>query len=257
MRPQPDTGLNGLSDEELKVTPDLLAKLPLLAGVDAAILSRLVQCAQLRTLGKREHIIRKGSAGDYLLFLVRGSLQVVDITEGGREIGLNFLNVGDYFGELSVIDNEPRSASVVAIEQSAVLLLPRSEALNLFYRHPLVAERLLKRFTEKLRRASDYQAILSLPNAFQRVFALLARFSRVGPGGLVLIEKMPAQQEIAITVNTSRETVSRAIHLLIQRGVVEKDMRRLIVRKPQDLWAAAEQDTGSVGTPDKEQRAAK
>jgi len=257
MRPQQDGGLNALADEELKPTPNLLAQLPLLAGIEPEILSRLSQSAQVRVLNKGEFIIRKKSSGDHLLFLVRGRLQVVDITEEGHEIGLNFLNVGEYFGELSVIDNEPRSASVVSIEPSAVLLLPRSEALNLFYRHPLVAERLLKHFTEKLRRASDYQAILSLPNAFQRVFALLARFSRVGPGGLVLIEKMPAQQEIAITVNTSRETVSRAIHLLIQRGVVEKDMRRLIVRKPQDLWAAAEQGSGSVGTPDKAQRAAK
>lgn len=246
MKHQPDTEADDQPSQKFKATPALLAKLSLLAGVDAETLSELAQSAQIRTLDKREFIIHKGSAGDHLLFLVRGNLQVVDITEGGREIGLNFLNVGDYFGELSVIDNEPRSASVVATEQSIVLLLPRAEALNLFYRHPLVAERLLQRFAEKLRRASDYQAILSLPNAFQRVFALLTRFTRVGPGGLVLIEKMPAQQEIAITVNTSRETVSRAIHLLIRRGVVEKDMRRLIVRKPQDLWAAAVQDAGPV-----------
>lgn len=252
MKPHPDAELTDPPSQEFKVTPALLSKLSLLAGVDTETLSELAQSAQIRTLGKREFIIRKGSAGDHLLFLIQGSLQVVDITEGGREIGLNFLAVGDYFGELSVIDNEPRSASVVATEQSIVLLLPRSEALYLFYRHPLVAERLLQRFAEKLRRASDYQAILSLPNAFQRVFALLVRFTRVGPGGLVLIEKMPAQQEIAITVNTSRETVSRAIHLLIRRGVVEKDMRRLIVRKPQDLWAAAEQDAGQIDIPDKD-----
>lgn len=252
MMRQPDTGRDEQSSENLKASPALLAQLPLLAGVDAETLSRLAQSVQLRTLGKREFIIHKGSAGDYLLFLVRGSLQVVDITESGREIGLNFLGVGDYFGELSVIDNEPRSASVVATDPSVVLLLPRLEALNLFYRHPLVAERLLNRFAQKLRRASDYQAILSLPNAYQRVFALLVRFTRVGPGGLVLIEKMPAQQEIAITVNTSRETVSRAIHLLIRRGVVEKDMRRLIVRKPQDLLAAAEQDAVPLDEPSRD-----
>lgn len=253
MSSQPDAGLKGLSDAELKPTPHLLAQIPLLGGIEPEILSRLAQHTQIRVLDKGEFIIRKGSSGDHLLFLVRGSLQVVDITESGQEIGLNFLTVGDYFGELSVIDNEPRSASVVATEASVVVALPRSVALSLFYRHPLVAERLLVRLAQKLRRASEYQSILSLPTAFQRVFALLTRFTQVAPGGLVLIEKMPAQQEIAITVNTSRETVSRAIHLLIRRGVVEKDRRRLIVRKPQELWAAAEQGPGPSGTPDKAQ----
>ena len=109
----------------------------------------------------------------------------------------------------------------------------------------LVAERMLKRMASKIRDASNYRAILGIPNAFQRVFALLNQFAKIAPGGLVVIEKMPTQQEIAIMVNTSRETVSRAIHALIQKGVVEKDMRRLIVRIPEALREAvnAEQDS--------------
>ena len=90
-----------------------------------------------------------------------------------------------------------------------------------------------------LRNASNYRAILGIPNAFQRVYALLVQFSVTAPGGLVVIENLPRQQEIAIMVNTSRETVSRALHELIQRGVVEKDLRRLIVRKPDVLGEVA------------------
>jgi len=231
--------VHGQTSPEGRPTADLLASLPLLAGVDPGRLAHLATHAQLKSLSKREYAIRKGSPGDHLLFLIRGRLQVVDITESGREVGLTFLDEGDFFGELAIIDDQPRSASVVASEPSIVLLLPKHEALHLFYRTPLVAERLLKRFAAKLRLASEYQAILSMPNAFQRVFALLSRFMHVAPGGLMVIEKIPTQQEIAITVNTSRETVSRAIHLLIRQGVVQKDMRRLIVRKPDALLAAA------------------
>ena len=109
-----------------------------------------------------------------------------------------------------------------------------------------MAERLLKRMASTIRAAANYRTILGIPNAFQRVFALLNQFAKIAPGGLVVIEKMPTQQEIAIMVNTSRETVSRAIHILIQKGVVEKDMRRLIVRQPEALRKVAATEAGSV-----------
>ena len=146
----------------------------------------------------------------------------------------------------AIIDGQPRSASVIASEASLVAFLPRTQALDLIYNTPLVAERMLKRMASKIRDASNYRAILGIPNAFQRVFALLNQFARVAPGGLVVIDKMPSQQEIAIMVNTSRETVSRAIHSLIQKGVVEKDMRRLIVRLPDALRDAVRSDSAAA-----------
>ena len=88
---------------------------------------------------------------------------------------------------------------------------------------------------------------MSIPSAFQRVFALLNQFAKTAPGGLVVIEKMPTQQEIAIMVNTSRETVSRAIQILLQKGVVEKDLRRLIVRLPEVLDKAVTRGTRKSG----------
>jgi CRP-like cAMP-binding protein len=93
-----------------------------------------------------------------------------------------------------------------------------------------------------VRMAANYRTILGMPSAPQRIFALLNQFSKVAPGGLVVIDNMPTQQEIAIMVNTSRETVSRAIHVLIQNGVVEKDLRRLIIRLPDRLRQAVSSD---------------
>ena len=137
------------------------------------------------------------------------------------------------------------TSGVVAFEwQVSPTLL--TLALVLIYQNPLVAERLLKRMASTIRAAANYRTILGIPNAFQRVFALLNQFAKIAPGGLVVIEKMPTQQEIAIMVNTSRETVSRAIHILIQKGVVEKDMRRLIVRQPEALRKVAATEAGSV-----------
>lgn len=221
-----------------------LNKIPLLDGIDSETLGVVSSALELGRFEKGSHVLHKGSAGEHLLFVLAGRLQVVDLTEEGREIGLNFLGVGDYFGELAIIDGLPRSASVVACENSLVATLPRSQALRLFYHCPLVAERLLKRFATSMRKAANYRTILGIPNAHQRVFALLNQFATVAPGGLVVIDNMPKQQEIAITVNTSRESVSRAIHILIQNGVVEKDMRRLIIRRPDVLRRAVSAGEG-------------
>lgn len=220
-----------------------LMEMPLFAGLAVEILAKVASGLQLRMVARGSHILHKGDIGNQLLFLFAGRLQAIDLTEDGREIGLNFLDSGDYFGELSIIDNQPRSASVVACENSLIATLPREQALHLFYENPLVAERVLKRLAQAVRQSTSYRSILGLPNAFQRVFALLNQFAKTAPNGMVVIDKMPTQQEIAITVNTSRETVSRAIHILIQKGVVEKDMRRLIVRHPEAFREAVHNDT--------------
>ena len=207
----------------------------------------VAKAMQIRTVAKGAYVLHKGSAADHLIFLLSGRLQVVDLTEDGREVGLSFLSAGDYFGELAILDDLPRSASVMACEPSLLGFLPKAQALELIYHQPMVAERVIKRLAGKVRAASNHRTILSIPNAYQRVFAMLNQFTKIAPGGLVVIEKLPTQQEIAITANTSRETVSRAIQTLVQRGVVEKDLRRLIVRIPDVL-----RNAGKGPVPDKQ-----
>jgi CRP/FNR family cyclic AMP-dependent transcriptional regulator len=221
-----------------------LARLPLFEGVNARTLAETAAVTTWRELKKRQQVLSKGAAGDHLLFLVSGRLQVLDVTESGREIGLNLLMPGDYFGELSIIDGQPRSASVVAIETSLVALLPKAQAWELFRHDPLVAERILLGLAARLRGASVYQTILCLPNASQRVYALLLRLCKVAPGGLVVVDHPPKQQALAIMANTSRESVSRAIKILLDDRIVEKDHHRLIVRQPKALEKLAWQDAG-------------
>ena len=97
----------------------------------------------------------------------------------------------------------------------------------------------MKHLAGTVRSMSHHRVLLGIPNAFQRVFSLLIQMSQSMPGGLVVVQDIPRQQQIAIMLNTSRETVSRAITELVQAGVVEKDMRRLIVRKPDVLQRLA------------------
>lgn len=212
-----------------------LRKIPLLSELPDEQLLRVAADLRLRQYAKRDIVINKGSAGDALLFLLAGQVQVVDVTEDGRAIGLNLLRPGDFFGEIAVIDGGTRSASVTALTEATVAFLPRNTALWLFSHCASVAERILQHMAKKIRRESEFRALLSIHNAFRRVYALLDLLKQTQPGGIVVVESLPTQQDIAIMVNTSRETVSRAMAHVLEQGIVEKDMRRLIIRKPEVL----------------------
>ena len=204
-----------------------------------AQLAAIAPLVRLRRLDKGDVACRKGDAPDGLYLLASGRLQVFEITEDGREVGLNLIQPGAFFGELSVIDDLPRSAHIVAMEPSVVGVLPQTEARRLFYQVPEMAEVMMKHLAGTVRSMSRHRVLLGIPNAFQRAFSLPIQMSRSMPGGLIVVQDVPRQQQIAIMLNTSRETVSRAITELIQSGVVEKDLRRLIVRKPDVLQQLA------------------
>jgi CRP-like cAMP-binding protein len=224
-----------LKNDPRKIATQLLLKVPLLRDLSSEVFDQLNRSIQVNNALRGQIIIRKNSKDENFYFLLKGRLQAVDLTEDGREVGLNFLTSGDYFGELSVIDGLPRSATVIAMEDSLIASLPRAQALDLIYKNPTVVAILLKKLAASIRHASDYRGILAIPNAFQRVFALLNTMLHVAPGGLTVIDNIPAQREIAIMVNTSRETVSRALNLLFKEAIAEKDLRRLIIRKPSEF----------------------
>ncbi|MEP6790789.1 MAG: Crp/Fnr family transcriptional regulator [Ramlibacter sp.] len=216
-----------------------LRKIPLFAELPEDQLEVVRGMLRTRKYARRDIVCRKQDEPDGLYLLFSGSLQAVDIAEDGREIGLNLIKPGAFFGEMGVIDGLPRSAHIIAIQPSEVGLIPQDAARELFYRLPSTAEAMMRHLTALVRNLSTYRALLAISNAQQRVYALLQQLGQQMPGGLVVVPNLPKQQEIAIMVNTSRETVSRAIAHLVSIGVLEKDFRRLIVRDPQRLRSMA------------------
>ena len=219
----------------LRVAPALLAKIPLLAGLPEQILTQLSSEIRLVSFARRQFVMHKGARDTDLLFLMEGRLLVVDISPEGRQTGLNFISPGDFFGELASIDGLPRSATVVAAATSLVGVLPKHAARKLIFEIPTVAERMLKHVSLKLRASTEYRVLLGIPNAFGRVFCLLRLLARPDPGKLITIENMPTHEQIGLMTNTSRETVTRALQVLYEKGIMEKDGRRAIVRHPERL----------------------
>jgi len=225
-----------------------LKQVPLLSDLADPLADELIRSMRYVAFGKGNYALRKGDTSEELFFILRGRLLVVDETADGRQVGINFLTPGDFFGELSVIDDLPRSASVLAVAPSIVGALPKAKARQLIYETPAVAEKMLKHIAYRLRASTDYRSILGIPQAVARVAALLQLLSKPDAGRLLTIENMPTHQHLAVMINSSRETVSRAMQALMERGVCVGVNRRLIVREPAAL-ASLVQDPQGLGAP--------
>lgn len=234
-----------------KLTIASLRKVSLLEGLDDTTLKHLLQQITLRRYNKKNLVLRKGAADGELLFLLAGQLHVIDYTGQGKEVVLHVIQAGDYFGELSVIDGMPRSASVITAQDSVVAFLSKQNALSLFHNHPPVIERLLKRFAQVIRQASRRQMLLSIPSAHARVYVMLKGMVDHSPEHAedesVTLENVPTQQEIASMVNTTRETVSRAMQNLVKEGIIKKERRKIIILQPAALEERASKSDSDLG----------
>lgn len=222
-----------------------LRGIPLLAHLTAEEMESVKSNLRIKRFARRETVIQKGSPGDSLLFLLRGKLQVVDVTEDGRVIGLRMVSEGDFFGEISVIQASVRSASVIALSEVLVAFLPSKPSLHLFSHSPSVAQHMLQRLAAKIQQDSQFRSLLSIQNTSKRIFTFLELMKEMKPGNLEVIENLPTHQDIANMINTSRETVTRTLLALAQQGIVEKDMHRLIIRKPEALQKLARGDSAA------------
>lgn len=221
------------------INRETLGRIPLLADLNEDEKIRVLGELRIQRVARRDVVIQREGDGNSLLFLLSGQLQVVNVTEDGRAIGLRLLAPGDFFGEIAVISNCPRTASVVALNTSVVAFLPRSTALHLFSHSPSVANKILRHLAEKIHKDSEFRALLSIHNTSRRVYALLGILKQTKPGGLDVVENLPTHQDIAIMLNTSRETVTRALLALAKQGIVQKDLNRLIIRNPEILQKLA------------------
>ena len=212
------------------ISIELLRKQKILQSLDDSILIDLAHHIRFEQFQKRDYIFHKGSIGDSLVLVLSGQLQIVTLSEDNREVGLSFVEAGDYCGELSIIDGLPRSASAIAATDCMVGFLPRAKTRWLFFNDPQVMENLLIKMSAMVRQASQQRSLLGMNRSYSRIYAVLMNTAKQKEGNLTTIDNLPTQQTIATMANVSRETVSRAIHALINQGVVFKDVKRLVVR---------------------------
>ena len=178
------------------------------------------------------YIFLEDSDGEQCFFVLEGSVKVTRLSKDGREVILAMLNEGDFFGEMSLLDGESRSANVIALEKTKVLTLDRNDFIAVVNDYPQIAVQLLKELARRLRKSDRQIASLSLSDAEKRIALCIIRFADeqgVIQNGKVSIPKTPIQQDIANMAGTSRETVSRALGLLEKEDLIERNGRELII----------------------------
>ncbi len=178
------------------------------------------------------YIFLEESDGEQCFFVVKGSVKITRLSKEGREVILAMLNQGDFFGEMSLIDGESRSANVIALEKTEVLTLNRKDFLIVLHDYPKIAIQLLKELASRLRKSDRHIASLSLSDAEKRIALSIIRFADdqgTIRNGKVSIAKIPIQQDIANMAGTSRETVSRALSVLEKEKLIERHGRELVI----------------------------
>jgi CRP/FNR family cyclic AMP-dependent transcriptional regulator len=208
-------------------TTDFLSTVPLLSGLDASEIARFAELTRERAYPRGSIIVFEDDPGDSLFIVRAGRVKVVLIGEDGREVILGILGVGDHFGELSLIDGQPRSAHVIAMEDTQLIVLRREDFRRRVEESPAVAWALLVELSRRLRRADEQIGRLVLLDVDGRIARLL--LDAAAESGGTTIEKRLTHQTIAQMIGASRETVSRAMRSFQDRGLISVHRRQISI----------------------------
>ncbi len=213
----------------------LLRRVAVFVHLDDAALDGLARLAEPRSFAAGAVVVGQEDPGNALFVLARGKVKAVLYGGSGREIILSiFKSPGDFFGEMSLLDDQPRSATLIADEPSTLLVLSRRDFQAHLAAQPRTAMNVLAELSRRLRRADEVIGNLALLDVYGRVARKLREMAESDGEETeegIVIRQRPTQQEIAATIGTSRETVSRVLSELVRRGFIDMTGRRLLVRR--------------------------
>ena len=214
-------------------TRELLRKVTIFATLPDKDLDTLAAQVTERSYDKEALIVGADDPGDALFIISSGRVKVALYGDSGREVILSVLKEGDFFGEMSLLDNQPRSANVRAMEPSRLLVLSREPFHSTLKGAPEVGIAILGEMSRRLRRADESIGNLALLDVYGRVARFLLdmgkRDGTVTDEGIRIRER-PTQQQIASMVGTSRETVSRALNEFQRRGLIAMDGKEILLK---------------------------
>ena len=199
------------------------------AGLEESEVRALATRAAVQTFPKGAVIVNEGDSSDSIFIIRSGRVKVFLHGRDGREAVLNVHGPGEYFGEI-VLDEGPRSASVVTLEKSSFLVISKAEFRRFVSEHPDFAMKLIHRLMRRVRALTDSVGNLALLDVYGRVARLLLELAVEDRGRLVVRERL-TQKDIADRVGASREMISRVFKELVAGGYVEVKDRLITICK--------------------------
>lgn len=209
---------------------DFLAYVPIFSELPKETIDKIALAGSRKTYKKDSVILMEEEAGSALFVIISGKVKISRTSNDGREVILSILNESDFFGEMAILDGLARSATVVAIEDSELFIVQRNDFLEMLKQFPEISIALLTELTGRLRIADMKIKALSLKDAEGKVATVILQLADdMGKikQGIVEIEKLPLQQDLANMAGTSRETISRTLHTFAKKGLVELDGSKL------------------------------
>jgi CRP/FNR family cyclic AMP-dependent transcriptional regulator len=214
--------------------PALFRKLSLFAELDDRELASIAGVAKTRRYAKDDVIFHADESGDAFFIIREGKVKVTMTSPEGKEIILAMMGPGDFFGEMALLDDAPRSATVVALEPLEVVTIWRGDFLEILRENFSITQKILAELSRRVRKMSERAESLATMDVYGR----LARFfldlaqsqGKTLDNGYVAVTR-PTHQAIANMIGTSRETVSRLIHDLMRQELLLTEGKTVYLSK--------------------------
>jgi len=213
---------------------EVFREFSLFAGLDDRELEAIAEIARPRKYARDEVVFHADEAGDTFCLILKGRVKVTMISPEGKEIILSMLGAGDFFGEMALLTDEPRSATIVAMETLEILTIWRSDFLTMLEENFGVTAKILAEMSRRLRSASlriESLATMDVYGRLARFFLDLARKQGEDQGNGYIAVVRPTHQAIANMIGTSRETVSRLMHDLNERNLLRSKGKTIFIRR--------------------------
>lgn len=213
---------------------DVLRNVPLLSGLSDSQLALVANSSRVRRYPKGSIVFHEGDPGDFLLAILRGRVKVVLLGENGQETIIAVLERPSFLGEVALIDQAPRSATVVTLAETEFLQIGSARFLALVKEHPEMAIQVMSRLAGMLRESHEQIRTLSLFDAYGRIVRCLLGLARdrgTPDGTRIVIAPRPSHQELARMIGCSRETVTRGIKILMNTGYISVVGRGLTIEQ--------------------------
>jgi len=210
---------------------DLIRRVPLFSMLTADQAQAIADSVTKRRFRRGELVVEQGRKSNALFILLNGRARVLTADARGREVILAVLEAGDYVGEMSLIDNEPHSATVRAEVQTDMLVLQRADFQRCLPEHSTLSYAILRGLVRRLRHADRQIESLALLDVYGRVARTLLEMAETEPDGTQIIRHKVSRQDMAKVVGASREMVSRVMKDLEERGVIETQENGFVVLK--------------------------
>lgn len=213
---------------------ELLRTVPIFSDLSPPALDKLTQLLARRRYPKDGVVFFENEAGDSLFMVAEGRIKVTILGDDGREIILSVLGPGEFFGEMALLDNEPRSATTIAAEDSELLCLSRADFEGVLAQNPDIMITLIRVLTGRLRHANHQISTLALLDVYGRVARVIVELARDDgrrlKDGRIAFQR-PTHQEIANRIGTTRETVTRMLKDLQRQGLIRATGKEIVVEQ--------------------------